>query len=556
MSGHFHDFGKELGVTDPKSLKDIYKTHLENCICTELNALANVDSVLQCMALGLGLLYLGLQDAWDTTIETFKAIEHPISKIVQIVVEHLQRPQLPILNLNTLSKYSHNDNNLAVALSAIFVMELLARCYSKEPNCLFMVHIAQELVHIGKDTPFFSNGSIMSRPANAGFLPTLMASTDAKHCKCPQFITSSSTNTTGMYLRFLITVNGELNNSTIAVHIGQILAGAQCSGTGWKAVNNLRVPDALDAHVAGIDQAGRNCDRQSYPASFYLAGTMSEWDSAVAHCAQQRGGRCICAPKYWGQRVGTWLVRETWTKDSNGEFHGIESRGPTDQPSTTKLWARFQKSKSLNSELRAPSTQRNAAVGRASPTIMLDSGQALPLTGWDSTSSSVPDLSLYMNNFRQYIIPHIIYELFTSPSTLYLCAFTLVPQKSNHKTKTPASEAEKFAEAAPIQYCPHLSWRFNLDFLLTHFLLYCLVPVFHLSLEPIDPKAVVATNALKRNQTPVRIHMGGEGTKFEIKKEKKQRWGGNVGTVSSKKDSDRGKCIKGESNPRRVEHGT
>jgi hypothetical protein len=30
---------------------------------------------------------VGLQDAWDTTIETFKAIEHPISKIVQIVVE-------------------------------------------------------------------------------------------------------------------------------------------------------------------------------------------------------------------------------------------------------------------------------------------------------------------------------------------------------------------------------------------------------------------------------------------------------------------------------------
>ncbi|KAJ7804559.1 hypothetical protein B0H14DRAFT_2612169 [Mycena olivaceomarginata] len=203
MSGHFHDFGKELGVTDPKSLKDIYKTHLENCICTELNALANINSVLQCMALGLGLLYLGLQDAWDTTIETFKAIEHPISKIVQIVVE-----------------YSHNNNNLAVALSAIFVMELLAGC-SKEPNCLFIVHIAQELVHIDKGTLFFSNGSIMSQPANAGFLPTLMASTDAKHCKCPQF--SSSTNTTGMYLRFLITVNGELNNSTIAVHIGQAL---------------------------------------------------------------------------------------------------------------------------------------------------------------------------------------------------------------------------------------------------------------------------------------------------------------------------------------------
>ncbi|KAJ7751112.1 hypothetical protein B0H16DRAFT_1841514 [Mycena metata] len=41
MSGLFRDFGKELGVTDPKSLEDVYKTHLEN---TRPNALANVDS--------------------------------------------------------------------------------------------------------------------------------------------------------------------------------------------------------------------------------------------------------------------------------------------------------------------------------------------------------------------------------------------------------------------------------------------------------------------------------------------------------------------------------
>ncbi|KAJ7733825.1 hypothetical protein B0H14DRAFT_3898863 [Mycena olivaceomarginata] len=39
------------------------------------------------IALGLGLLYLGLQDASDTTIETLKAIEYPISKTAQIVVE-------------------------------------------------------------------------------------------------------------------------------------------------------------------------------------------------------------------------------------------------------------------------------------------------------------------------------------------------------------------------------------------------------------------------------------------------------------------------------------
>jgi 26S proteasome regulatory subunit N1 len=109
-------------------------------------------------------------------------------------------PKLPILD--TLSKYSH-DNDLQVALNAIFAMGLvgagsnnarlaqmlrqLAGYYHKEPDCLFMVRIAQGLVHMGKGTiglnPFFSDRNIMSRTAVAGLLATLTAFTDAKACK-------------------------------------------------------------------------------------------------------------------------------------------------------------------------------------------------------------------------------------------------------------------------------------------------------------------------------------------------------------------------------------
>jgi len=39
------------------------------------------------LALGLALLYVGLQDASDATLETLKAIEHPISRQAQILVE-------------------------------------------------------------------------------------------------------------------------------------------------------------------------------------------------------------------------------------------------------------------------------------------------------------------------------------------------------------------------------------------------------------------------------------------------------------------------------------
>ena len=39
LSARFKDFGKELGVLEPKSLEDVYKTHLENSRTT-----SNVDS--------------------------------------------------------------------------------------------------------------------------------------------------------------------------------------------------------------------------------------------------------------------------------------------------------------------------------------------------------------------------------------------------------------------------------------------------------------------------------------------------------------------------------
>ncbi|EDR09498.1 uncharacterized protein LACBIDRAFT_178729 [Laccaria bicolor S238N-H82] len=291
------------------------------------------------MALGLGLVYLGLQDASDATIETLKAIDHPISKTAQILVEacsfagtgnvlkiqgmlhqcdehidtsekkdeskegekkdeepkekrddtfqsfaviaialiamgedigaemslrqfnHLMHygeptirksiplaiglvsasnPQLPILD--TLSKYSH-DNDLAVALNAIFAMGLvgagtnnarlaqmlrqLAGYYQKEADCLFMVRIAQGLVHMGKGTiglnPFFSDRSIMSRPAVAGLLATLTAFTDAKSFILDKYHWMLYFLVTAMYPRFLITLDEELNNLPVTVRVGQAI---------------------------------------------------------------------------------------------------------------------------------------------------------------------------------------------------------------------------------------------------------------------------------------------------------------------------------------------
>ncbi|KDN45708.1 hypothetical protein RSAG8_04792, partial [Rhizoctonia solani AG-8 WAC10335] len=268
------------------------------------------------MILGLGLLYLGRQDASDATIEALRAVSHPVAKQALILVEicsfagtsnvlkvqrmlhecndhidgddsfqgfavigialvamgedvgaemslrqfqHLvhygsptirkavplalglisaSNPQMGILD--TLSKYSH-DNDLAVALNAIFAMGLvgagtnnarlaqmlrqLAGYYHKEPDCLFMVRIAQGLVHMGKGTlginPFFNDRSIMSKPAVAGILATLIAFTDAK-----AFILDKSHwmlyfLVTAIYPRFMITLDANLESLPVTVRVGQ-----------------------------------------------------------------------------------------------------------------------------------------------------------------------------------------------------------------------------------------------------------------------------------------------------------------------------------------------
>ncbi|KAJ3782807.1 armadillo-type protein [Lentinula aff. detonsa] len=300
------------------------------------------------LALGLALLYLGQQNGSDATLETLKAIEKPISKTAQVIVEacafagttnvlrvqkmlhecdehivppkeeekkdsdkekkdseekkdgeekkeeppkqddtfqtfaviavalismgeeigsqmsmrqfnHLMHygepnirkavplaiglvnasnPQLPILE--TLSKYSH-DNDLAVALNAIFAMGLvgagsnnarlaqmlrqLAGYYHKEADCLFMVRIAQGLVHMGKGTigvnPFFSDRSIMHKPAVAGLLAVLTAFTDAKGFILDKQHWMLYFLVNAMYPRFMITLDEELNNLPVAVRVGQ-----------------------------------------------------------------------------------------------------------------------------------------------------------------------------------------------------------------------------------------------------------------------------------------------------------------------------------------------
>ncbi|KAI0053215.1 26S proteasome regulatory complex non-ATPase subcomplex Rpn1 subunit [Auriscalpium vulgare] len=202
------------------------------------------DDTFQAFAvLGIALVAMGEDIGADMSIRQFNHLMHygdpVIRKTVPLALGLLSasNPQLPLLD--TLSKYSH-DNDLAVALNAIFAMGLvgagsnnarlaqmlrqLAGYYHKEPDCLFMVRIAQGLVHMGKGTiginPFFLNRQILSKTAIAGLLATLTAFTDAKAFVLDKYHWMLYFLVPAMYPRFLITLDEELEPKPVTVRVG------------------------------------------------------------------------------------------------------------------------------------------------------------------------------------------------------------------------------------------------------------------------------------------------------------------------------------------------
>ncbi|KAK9469831.1 armadillo-type protein [Lipomyces arxii] len=294
------------------------------------------------MSLGLGLLYMGKQDAAEVILETLKAIEHPIGRNTTVLVDicsfagtgnvlkiqsllhlcsdradpesegeenksddlyqgyavlglaiiamgedigsemvlqqfgHLMHygegpirravplamgllsasnPQMKVFD--TLSRYSH-DSDIDVAINAIFSMGLvgagtnnarlaqllrqLASYYSKEASSLFMVRIAQGLLHLGKGTmtlsPFHTDRQILSSTSLAGLLAVLVSLIDT-----PGFVLENSHYllyylTPAIHPRFLITLDEDLKPIQVNVRVGQAvetvgLAGRPKTITGW-----------------------------------------------------------------------------------------------------------------------------------------------------------------------------------------------------------------------------------------------------------------------------------------------------------------------------------
>lgn len=212
--------------------------------------------------LGLSLIAMGEDVGQEMVLRQFGHLMHygepNIRKAVPLAMGLISpsNPQMKVYD--TLSRYTH-DNDNDVALNAIFAMGLLgagtnnarlaqllrqlASYYHRDQNSLFMVRIAQGLLHMGKGTmsvnPFHTDRQILSRVATAGLLTVLVAMIDAK-----QFILGETHYllyflVTAMHPRFLITLDEDLKPLTVNVRVGQAVdvvgqAGRPKTITGWQ----------------------------------------------------------------------------------------------------------------------------------------------------------------------------------------------------------------------------------------------------------------------------------------------------------------------------------
>jgi 26S proteasome regulatory subunit N1 len=221
------------------------------------------DGLLQAYAvIGLSLVAMGEDVGQEMILRQFGHLMHygeaNIRRAVPLAMGLISpsNPQMKVYD--TLSRYSH-DNDNDVAVNAIFAMGLLgagtnnarlaqllrqlASYYSRDPSSLFMVRIAQGLLHMGKGTlslnPFHTERQVMSRVGAAGLLTVLVSLIDAK-----QFILADSHYllyflVTSMYPRFLVTLDEDLKPIQVNVRVGQAVdvvgqAGRPKTITGWQ----------------------------------------------------------------------------------------------------------------------------------------------------------------------------------------------------------------------------------------------------------------------------------------------------------------------------------
>jgi len=241
--------------------------------------------------LGIALVALREEMGRDMVVRSFDHLlqygEVNIRRAVPLALGILSicNPDLSIMD--TLSKFSH-DNDSETAMGAIFALGLigagtnnsriaqllrgLATYHWKDNNLLFIVRLAQGILHMGKGTisinPYHSNGLL--RPAAlAGLLATIHTCFDIKGLILQKYHYLIYTLALAMFPRMLMTFNENGEPISVPVRVGQAVdvigkAGNPKTITGFQTHNT---PVLL-----GVGDRAELATDEYVPLSPYLEG--------------------------------------------------------------------------------------------------------------------------------------------------------------------------------------------------------------------------------------------------------------------------------------------
>ena len=230
------------GIASPLEIQKLLAVLLEHVEEDEADRLKGAHQ--EVAVLGIAMLSLSEEATQEMALRSLDHIlqyaEVNVRRVVPLALGLLSISNPRLTVQDTLSKLSH-DQDQTVSQNAVFAMGLigagtnhsriaatlrsLASYYSKEPNHLFLVRIAQGLLHLGKGlmtlSPLLSDGLTMSRAAMAGLLVLFHAAADMQHTVLGKRHYLLYAIAPAIRPRMLMTINEAGESIAVQVRVGQ-----------------------------------------------------------------------------------------------------------------------------------------------------------------------------------------------------------------------------------------------------------------------------------------------------------------------------------------------
>ena len=275
-----------------KEMKDYLKTMLISFSYAGSGNVSKVQELMQIIAkpteeispkvqsiavIGCSLIAIGEEIGTEMLSRSFNHFlqfgDINIKKTVSLAISLLNLSNPKVTVIDSLIKFCY-DSDKTVAMNAIFSLGLvssgsnhsrvagllrsLASYYSEETNPLFMVRIAQGLLHMGKGLitldPIYSHKLLLNNIGMSGILITLFAFTETEGLMCDkhQFLVFSLA--LGMKPKLVMTVDENLKPKDVQLMIGQAVDIVGQTG-------NPRTISGFQTHTSpAVINTGERCE--------------------------------------------------------------------------------------------------------------------------------------------------------------------------------------------------------------------------------------------------------------------------------------------------------